>query len=89
MIIIFCSLFPVSLFNNNNFQTDQFDEMGPLQVLPLWIRVDLGIMAKKEFSTFPGYPDLQRYSLVPYRGEVLIYDQIYVCLYMCRGNVCN
>ena len=27
--------------------------MGPEQVLPLWLRVDLGVMTIKEYFTFP------------------------------------
>ena len=28
-------------------------EIGPYQVLPLWARVELGVMAMKEHSAFP------------------------------------
>ena len=40
--------FQVFLTNTNNFQTDLFDSlMRPLQVLPLRVRVDLGVMTMK------------------------------------------
>ena len=32
--------------------------IGPYQVLPLWIRVDLGAMAVKGYSTFSKAPAL-------------------------------
>ena len=37
--------------NTNNFQTDPFDLwMGPLQMQPLRVRVDLDIIAMKRYS---------------------------------------
>ncbi len=42
----------VFLLNTNNFQTDLFDPyMKPKQVLPLWVREDLGV--KKGSSKLP------------------------------------
>ena len=38
----------------NNFQTDLFDpEMGPKQVLPLQVRVNIGVMTIEEYFTLP------------------------------------
>ena len=40
--------FQVFLSNTNNFQTDLFNSaIGPKEVLLLWFRVDLGVMAMK------------------------------------------
>ena len=33
--------------------------MGPKQVLPLWVKVDLGVMAMKGYSSFPKGPELE------------------------------
>ena len=33
--------------------------MGPQQVLPIWVKVDLGVMATKRYSTFPKAPGLE------------------------------
>ena len=33
--------------------------MGPQQVLPLQVRVDLGVMAMKGYSALPGAPELE------------------------------
>ena len=33
-------------------------QIGPCQVLQLWVRVDLGAIAKKRYSTFPKVPEL-------------------------------
>ena len=47
--------------------------MEPLQVfVPLWVRVDLGVIVMKEYSTFPTLHNLGltiRYSLVLYPGH--------------------
>ena len=32
--------------------------MGPYQVLPLWVTMYLGVVAMKEYSTFPKAPGL-------------------------------
>ena len=32
--------------------------MGPKQVLPLWVRVNLGVMATEKYTTFPKTPRL-------------------------------
>ena len=43
-------LFQLFQSNTNNFQTDQFDpQIGPLLMLPLWVRVDLWVI--KGYST--------------------------------------
>ena len=33
--------------------------MEPLQVQPVWVRVDLGVMAMKGYSTFTKAPGLE------------------------------
>ena len=33
--------------------------MGPKQILPLQVRVSLGVMAMKGYSTLPSYPELK------------------------------
>ena len=43
--------------------------MGPQQVLPLWVRVDLEVMAIKGYSTLPKAPELElnhqmQYSII-------------------------
>ena len=38
--------------------------MGPKQVLPLWVRMDLGVMTMKEYSTFSKAPGLQPLHLI-------------------------
>ena len=38
--------------------------MGPKQVLLLQVRVDLGVMAMKEYSTFPKAAELERHHQV-------------------------
>ena len=44
----------------NKFQTYLFDPlMGPLLLLTLLVRVDLGEMAMKEYSTLSSTPDLE------------------------------
>ena len=40
--------------------------MGPLQMLPLWVRVDLVVMAVKEFSTF-----LKALEMEPHHSELM------------------
>ena len=36
-----------------------FDPLiGPYQVLPLWVRIDLRAMAMKEYAAFPKAPEL-------------------------------
>ena len=42
----------------NNFQKNFFDNtIGSRQVLLLQVRVDLGIMATRRYSTLPKFPD--------------------------------
>ena len=71
-------------------QTVLFDPLiGPYQVLPLRVRVDIGTMAIKEYSTFPKPPALQephhqivkRHQQDTHRGEVLPTDQDAVCVF--------
>ena len=57
----------------NNFQTDLFDQE---QVLPLWVRVDLGVMAMKSYSTLPESPEVEsryqmQFSVTPKTGLFL------------------
>ena len=33
--------------------------MGPEQVLPVWVRVDLGVMAMKKYSTLSIAPEVE------------------------------
>ena len=38
----------------NNFETDSFDpEVGAQQILSLHVKMDLGVMVRMEYSTFP------------------------------------
>ena len=43
--------FQVFISNTNNFQIDLFD-VNSKQVLPLPVRVDLGVMAVEKYCTF-------------------------------------
>ena len=71
-----------------HFHKDLFDsEMGPLQVLPLQISVNLGVMVMKEYTTLPRFPVLVGWlvlysisSLVgyPLLNPVFIYIYIYI-----------
>ena len=48
-----------------NGQIVPFDKkMGSKQVLPLWVRVDLGIFAMKGYSTFPTATGLESHHHV-------------------------
>ena len=40
--------------------------MEPEQVLPLWVRVDLGVMAMKAYSTLPIFPELEPHYQVQF-----------------------
>ena len=46
--------------------------MRPQQVLPLWVKVDLGVMAMKEYSTFPKIPGLESHHQMALRAAVVI-----------------
>ena len=59
-------LFPTIQFNlsfvskQSKYQTVLFDlRIGPFQVLPLRIRVDLGAIAIKRYISFPKAPELE------------------------------
>ena len=48
------------LSDTNNFQTVLFDlNVELLQIQPLRVRVDLGIMSMKGYSIIPRYPELE------------------------------
>ena len=38
--------------------------MGPKQVLPLWVRVDLGVMVMKGYSIFPKAQRLESHDQI-------------------------
>ena len=43
-----------ALLNTDSLQTDQFDpQMRLQQALSLWVKVDLGVIAMRRYSTFP------------------------------------
>ena len=55
-------IYQVFLSNTNNLKIDLFDsEMGPQQVLPLWVRVDLGVMSIKWYSALTISLELEPY----------------------------
>ena len=48
------------LIDLNNFKTYIFyPEMGPLQILSLQVKVNLGVIAMKGYSTLPKSPELE------------------------------
>ena len=50
-----------SLSNTNDFETDQCNPyIGPLQILPLQVRVDMGVMARSNTNS----PELQNSNLI-------------------------
>ena len=54
--------------NSNNFQTDLFNPvMEFLQVLTLWVRVDLGVMEMKTYPLLPRSPELEPHHLIQFR----------------------
>ena len=62
--------------------------MGPKQMLPLQVRVDLGVMALKVFSTLTRSPELMPYqmqfSVIPRGGS---YADCWRCPW-CNGYCC-
>ena len=45
--------------NSQNHSLVLFDpQIGPYQVLPLWVRADQEVMAMKQYSAFPKAPAL-------------------------------
>ena len=54
--------------------------MGPKQVLPLLIRVDLGVMAIKGYSTLPRSQELEPYYQMQF-SVISILCHIYIIYY--------
>ena len=50
--------------------------MGPSQILPLWVKVDWGVMAMKRYSTLPRSPeyDQMQFSIIPMKHLLLGFD---------------
>ena len=69
-VLFLTSLFSTSfVFIQLKCPTLLLDPLGePYQVLPLWARVDLGVMTMKEYSAFPKATPL----LKPYRQVILL-----------------
>ena len=55
------------LSNNKNFLKYLFDtKMRYKQLLPLWVKVDLEVISKKEYYTFPSSPKLETHFQIQF-----------------------
>ena len=56
--------FHIFLLNQTNFQSDLFVlKMLPSQVLPIWVRLELGLMALKKYCTLPRSSELEPHQI--------------------------